>query len=190
MGVAKMNMIKNKKKNGYLMIEILITLIIFSLVTIGLFALQMKTTSVASSSSLRSSALSYANEMLDKMRANKTALMANSYLTYTGGAAIGSLADNSCKAVNYNITHTEAFCSSSQMAQDDLQEFQRQISLTLPQGAFVICNDSNAGLGTPTAPNCNDAGTDYVIKIFWKDSSSKSLNTNSGYSQVVLGAAI
>lgn len=175
---------KNKKNtSGYLMIEILIALIIFSSALIGLIALQLKSYTSTQGSGYRSMAINYANDLFDKMRANKTAANNNSYSSLSG-------TNNSCRSVNYNTTNTVASCNSQQLAQDDLQEFKTQVSSTLPQGVGIVCIDSSLAQGTPTAPNCDGVGNSYAVKIFWKDSRSKEMGKNSGYSQVVIGGQI
>lgn len=176
-----------KKNKGYLMIEILILLIIFASLGVTLYQLSMKSNSAANNTNTRAIAMQIANEAFDKMKANQSGVLSGLYLTYSGGSATGTIADSSCKAVSYNVTHAESACSFTNMAKDDLMEIKRSVEGLLPQGAFVICKDSARSQGTPTAPNCNDSGTDLTIKIFWKDRSSKDMNNNDGYSQVILG---
>lgn len=182
-------MLKNNNK-GYLMIEILVLLIIFASLGITLYQLSMKSNSATNNTNTRAIAIQIANEAFDKMKANQSAVLAGQYITHSGGAASGTISDNSCKAVNYNVAHTEAVCNYTNMARDDLMEITRSVAGLLPQGEFVICKDSARSQGTPTNPNCNDAGTDLTIKIFWKDRTSKDLNNNNGYSQVILGGTL
>jgi type IV pilus modification protein PilV len=179
----------NNKIKGYLMIEVLILLIIFASLGITLYQLSMKSNTAANNSNYRAIALQIANEAFDKMKSNQSATLAGLYLTYSGGVTVGSFADNNCKAVNYNVTHTEATCNYSKMATDDLIEMQRSVQGLLPQGQIFICKDSARSLGNPTNPNCDDAGNDYVVKIFWKDRTSKDINQNNGFSQVVMGGS-
>lgn len=179
-----------KKKNGYLMIEILILLIIFAALGITLYQLAMKSNSSASNANSRAIALEIANETFDKIKANQSGALDGLYITFSGGSPTGTIADSSCKAVSYNVVHTESSCNYKNMAQDDLMEIQRTVQGSLPQGAFVICKDSSKSQGTPTNPNCDDSGTDLVVKIFWKDRTSKDLNNNNGYSQLILGGSI
>lgn len=178
------------KNKGYLMIEVLVLLIIFASLGITLYQLSMKSNSSANNANTRAIAIQIANEAFDKIKANQSGAIAGLYTTFSGGAATGTIADNSCKAVSYNVTHAESSCTYANMAKDDLMEMQRTVQGLLPQGAFVICKDSSKSQGTPSSPNCNDAGTDLIIKIFWKDRTSKDINNNSGYSQVILGGAI
>lgn len=179
----------NKKNKGFLMIEVLILLVIFSVLGITLYQLSMKSNSAANNSNYRAIALQIANETFDKMKSNQSASIAGLYLTYSSGSSIGTFADGNCKAVNYNVIHTEGQCNYSTMAKDDLIEIQRTVQNLLPQGEIFICKDSARSLGTPSNPNCDDSGTDYVVKIFWKDRTSKDINQNDGYSQVVIGGS-
>jgi type IV pilus assembly protein PilV len=177
-------MLKIKKSNGYLMIEVLIATLVFAMVSATLLLLQIKTTGSSSNSSNRTMAVAYANELADKMRANRNGAISGYYNA-------GVKANNSCKVVNYStVSSSVSSCTTQQMAQDDLMETNSSVTNTLPAGNFVVCLDSAKSLGTPTAPNCDGAGSEYVIKIFWKDSSSKLLGINSGYAQATVGVQL
>jgi type IV pilus assembly protein PilV len=170
---------KIKYKSGYLLIEVMISVLIFSIALIGLVTLQIASYSSTQGASYRSMATNFASDMADKMRANKQGFIAGAYL--------GSGANNGCRTINFNTVNGAVVnCTPSQMAQDDLLELKSEVSM-LPQGAAVVCLDSSQAQGTPSAPNCDGLGTVYAIKIFWKDTRSKVLNLNSGYSQVIVG---
>jgi type IV pilus assembly protein PilV len=176
-------MLKFKKESGYLMIEVMTALVVFSVALIGLLALQLNSSASTQSSSYRSMATNYANDLFDKMRANKDGVLNNNYIGATA-------TNNSCRSVNFNSTNTAASCTSAQMAADDMKEFNSQVAATLPQGAAVVCLDSAQAQGTPTTPNCDGLGNLYVVKIFWKDTRGKAIGTNSGYSQVIIGGQL
>ena len=171
------------KKNGYLLIETMVSVLIFSIALIGLVSLQVASYSSTQGSSFRSIATNFANDMADKMRANRQGVLAGSYIGIAG-------ANNGCRNVNYNAVNSAVVnCTPAQMAQDDLEELTTEATM-LPQGAAVVCLDSAMSQGTPSAPNCDNAGSTYVIKIFWKDTRSKLISTNSGYSQVIVGVQL
>lgn len=172
-----------KKKKGYLMIEVLITLVIFSTSLIALIALQLNAFSSTQSASYRSIATNYANDLLEKMRANRDSSLNGAY-------TLAKATNNSCRNINFNTVNELSSCTSLQMAQDDLKEFNTQVSANLPQGMAIVCIDSSQSQGTPTKPNCDGLGNLYTVKIFWKDTRSKIINTNSGYSQVIIGGRI
>ena len=171
-----------KTKNAYIMIETLIAIIVFSVAMIGLLSLQLLSLNSTQSSGNRVFATNYAYDLVDKMRSNQDGSGLDYYIA-------GVKANNSCRVTNYNTKNTVANCSSQQMAQDDLQEFFSEVA-SLPNGKAVVCLDSQRSQGTPTSPNCDGLGTAVVIKIFWKDSSSKSLATNDGFSQLIVGSEI
>lgn len=171
-----------KTKNAYIMIETLIAIIVFSVAMIGLLSLQLVSLNSTQSSGNRVSATNYAYDLVDKMRSNQDGAGFDYYIA-------GVKANNSCRATNYNTTNTVINCNSQQMAQDDLQEFFSEVA-TLPNGTAIVCLDSQKSQGTPTAPNCDGLGTAVVIKIFWKDSSSKAIASNDGFSQLIVGAEI
>ena len=176
-------MLNNKKHKGYLMIEILITLLIFSVAIITLTALETKSNTGVSASNYREMAINYSQDLFDKMRANKAAVVAGTYLGST-------MANNGCKSFNYNAVNSVANCSTTLMAQDDLFEFNAVVTATLPSSAWTLCIDSSNAQGTPTTPNCDGVGNNYVIKIFWKDKIGEAINNNSGYSQVIVSTQI
>jgi type IV pilus assembly protein PilV len=169
-----------KKHSGYIMIETLVTIIVFSVAMIALLALQSTALGSSQSANYRSMASNYAYDLIDKMRSNHDAVASGAYIGAAG-------ADNSCRNLNYNTLHASAAtCTSAQMAQDDLKEFFAEVS-NLPNGAAVVCLDASRAQGTPTAPNCDGTSGSYAIKVFWKDTRSQLLGTNSGYSQVIIG---
>lgn len=178
------------KNSGYLIVEVLVLLVIFAALGITLYQFSMKSNAAANNANTRAIAIQIANEVFDKIKANQSGAIAGLYTTYAGGGNIGAIADSSCKAVSYSVSHPETVCNYTNMAKDDLMEIQRTVAGLLPQGSFVICKDSLKSLGTPTNPNCNDSGTDLVVKIFWKDRTSKDIGRNNGYSQVILGGVI
>ena len=171
-----------KTKNAYIMIETLIAIIVFSVAMIGLLSLQLVSLNSTQNSGNRVTATNYAYDLIDKMRSNQDGAGFDYYLA-------GVKANNGCRATNYNTTQSTVNCNSQQMAQDDLQEFFAQVA-SLPNGQAIVCLDSQKSPGTPTSPNCNNLGTAVVIKIFWKDSSSKAIASNEGFSQLIVGAEI
>lgn len=177
-----LNKIKSKNK-GYLMIEVLVSLVIFSTSLIALLSLQVNSLSSNQSASYRSVATNYANDMLEKMRSNKDSVINGSYTSVSDQ-------NRSCRDVNFNSVNTVTDCTTTFMAQDDIREFKSEVASSLPQGEAVICLDSSQSQGTPTTPNCDGLGSLYVVKIFWKDSRGKLIGTNSGYSQVIVGGII
>jgi type IV pilus assembly protein PilV len=177
------NQIKPNNQRGYLMVEVLVCLLIFSTAMIALIALQLNAFTSNQSASNRAIAINYANDLLEKMRANKEGVINGSYVSLAPS-------NGKCRSVNFNTTNTAIDCVSSVMAQDDLTEFNSQVASSLPRGKGIVCIDSAQSKGTPTNPNCDNLGNTHVIKIFWRDKSSKDLGRNNGYSQVVIGGNI
>ena len=74
---------------------------------------------------------------------------------------------------------TTTGCNSTQLAQEDIYEWNQQICAQLPQSTTcavangpwgVVCADSTPNDGTPAAPACDGAaGAPYVVKIWWID---------------------
>ena len=65
---------------------------------------------------------------------------------------------------------TTAGCSPQQMAQNDIAEWNAAITTYLPLGQGWVCLDSTPNDGTSAAaPQCDGAGTQFTIKIWWDD---------------------
>ena len=100
----------------------------------------------------------------------------------------GAFSTGDYNYVNYSATNvagqttsacfTPAGCSSVQLAQEDIYEWNQQICSQLPQSTActaagpwgIVCLDSTPNDGIPTAPACDGvAGAPYVIKVWWID---------------------
>ena len=171
-----------KNKNAYIMIETLIAIVVFSVAMIGLLSLQLLSLKSIQGSGSRVAATNYAYDLVDKMRSNQDGAGFGYYMNNVK-------ANNKCRQINYNTLNSVVNCSSQQMAEDDLQEFFSEVA-TLPEGAAVICFDSQQSQGTPSTPNCDGLGTAVTIKIFWRDNSSQNISSNSGFSQLIVGSEI
>jgi type IV pilus assembly protein PilV len=140
------------KQNGFTLIEVLIAMLVLAIGLLGLAGLQATSLRNTQSAYNRSLATELAYDLADRMRANISGVAA-----YTTSSA----------AQNANCENTSG-CSSSQMAQNDLYEWNAVIT-TLPSGQGIICFDSTPNDGTSLAPMCDGVGSTYVIKIWWDD---------------------
>lgn len=164
---------------AFALIEVLIAIIIFSIAMIALLAIQLEGIASAQSASYRNLASSLAYNLADQMRANSASVSANAYnATIAVGGSVG--AKNSCRTVYYNTTGTTSQCSSAQMAQDDLYNFALNLKNQIPNANAYICRDSSVMDGSTSSSSCDGNGN-YVIKIFWNDSSNKKLGTATNH---------
>jgi type IV pilus assembly protein PilV len=168
-----------QSSKAFALIEVLIAIVIFSLSMIALLAVEMESIASAQSAGYRNIASSMAYNLADQMRANATAVSSNSY---TATIAVGGSAGtkNSCRSVYYNTTGTASQCTSAQMAQDDLYNFALNLKSQIPNANAFICRDSSITDGSVSSSSCDGNGN-YVIKIFWNDSSNKKLGITTNH---------
>lgn len=150
---------KNISQNGFTLIEILVTIIIFAFGLLGLAGLQLVSLSSIQSANYRSIANLKAYDMTERIRSN-------SGTNYDGLTGI----DNQCRVAHYNNANiSPADCTPSLLAQDDIWDWSQELSSELPAGNGIVCIDSTPEDGTPAAPACDGIGTTYAIKIWWTD---------------------
>jgi type IV pilus assembly protein PilV len=113
----------NSKQKGFGLLEVLITVVILAIGLLGLAGLQAAGLSFNNSAYNRSQATLFAYDIIDRMRANPAAIT-----SYTDAPAAAPIAG--CMAV--------AGCSATQMAQNDLLEWNTAISATLTSGVGSI----------------------------------------------------
>lgn len=151
-----------KNNQGFTLIEVLITMIVLAIGLLGLAALQ--TTGLRNSLSAynRSQATIFAYDLADRMRANSVEtdnLMASVYNRVDPDNAV---AQNNCVLV--------VGCSAAQMAQNDLFEWHRDISATLPLGEGSI-----TGVLVGVNPNQNMI---YTLTIIWDGNRDGNVNAD------------
>ena len=103
--------IKRKSQRGTTLIETLVALVVLSVGLLGIAALQMTTLRNNRGAHLRSQAQVMAYDIADRMRANRTAALANAY-----------------------VIAIAATPSGSGLALADLQEWKNTLAATLPGG--------------------------------------------------------
>lgn len=149
---------------GFSLIEVLITLIVVSLATIGAAVLQLKAVQAGHSAYLHTQATLLAHDMSERMRANPAGLASKSYHLPT--------------AKNVGGCFTISGCDQDEMAQSDMYEWAgnhsgSRIKQLLPEGAAVVCIDSTPDDGSSAAAACDGVGDVYAIKIWWRENSEK-----------------
>ncbi|MEY2853463.1 MAG: type pilus modification protein PilV [Pseudomonadota bacterium] len=149
---------------GYVLVEALITVLIFAIGMLGVVGLQTVALSSTSISNQRSEATVLALDMADRMRAN----LGSADGTPGVGYDLVTPANNGCRKVYAgSITGTPAACTTAQVAADDLQDWQDQIQQSLPGGDGDVCIDSTPNDGVAGTPACNGLGNSYAVKVFW-----------------------
>ena len=134
-----------KKQRGFSLIEVMVSLVIFSIGLLGLAGLQQVGLSQNATAMQRTVAMSQAYDILDRMRNNRT----------TDYSSAASASAPNC------ITAT---CNTSQIASYDIYEWNLALASALPNGkgfitgtpaAYIVYigwDENRAGL-TPTSCN-------------------------------------
>lgn len=148
-------MIRSRSQSGTTLLEVLVALLILAIGLLGMLGLQTTSLRNTQSAYLRTQATILAEDIADRMRANRQGTGSGAYDSASG------LLNSSC--------NTTAGCSAVAMAGHDLAQWQNAVSGDLPSGAGRVCVDSTPDDGTPGAPACDGSGSGYAIKIWWDD---------------------
>lgn len=135
---------------GFTLLEILIALIILSIGLLGLAGLQANSLKNNNSAYQRTQASLLANEMLDRIRANRQGLEAGAYDDIDSAAT----SDPDC------IT---SVCTSTQMAQYDAHDWGNRLSTLLPSGQGTVSG--------------NGANSVFTITVMWDDARTGATGT-------------
>jgi len=125
------------KERGFTLIEVLVTVIILAIGLLGLAGLQLGGLRYSFSAYQRSQATIMANDIVDRMRANRNVATAGGYDIDIGDDPN----DVDCTGVGAN-------CSAASLANADLFEWKQSLADTLPAGDGAIAN--NGGTFTIT----------------------------------------
>jgi len=136
----------SRRESGFTLIEAMVALLVISVGMIGVAALHGQTLSTSGTALRRTTAVSLAGDIADRIRVNRGAELA-----YEGAAA-----NNNCDPSGGGGVD----CSEAQMAAHDLFVWQAQIAASLPAGAGVIDVDQS------TNP------TTYNVTITWNEANS------------------
>lgn len=150
---------------GFTLVEVLVAIVIFSIGLLGWAGLQLAAIEGSRSAELRTIAMLQAQDLADRIRANMPAVEDGDY-------AAGVPGDWGCRTVYFDHVADPETCTPSQLAQDDLLDWNIANQQLLPGGGGIVCRDSGANPGdrTPTAPACDDLPTSpYVVIVWWKD---------------------
>lgn len=134
--------LKETKQIGFTLLEVLISLVILSIGLLGLAGLQATSLKNNFSASHRSQATLLSYDIVDRMRSNTVSI--DNYLTSFMALDV---------ATTQNGCLTGAGCSTAQMAQHDLYEWNLSLGNLLPNGEGAITLDSG----------------NYTITINWDD---------------------
>ena len=148
-----MSLIKNNR--GATLLEILISLLVLSIGMLGISGLQTVGLRNSHSAYLRTQATLLTFDILERIRANRQGIDANSYNNVAGALTANCL--------------TVTGCTSSQLAAHDMAEWQASIAATLPSGSGTVCIDSDPSNGSAAAALCDGLGNIYAVTLWWDD---------------------
>ncbi|MDT8385075.1 MAG: type IV pilus modification protein PilV [Gammaproteobacteria bacterium] len=140
-----------RRQRGFTLLEVLISLIVLSIGLLGLAGLQMNGLKSNNSSYQRTQASLLANEMIDRIRANRAGLMLGYYSSISG-----------TPPTNPNCLTTG--CTVQQIADYDAFLWAGELADRLPLGT-----------GTVTG---NGVNTIFTITVSWDDNRSGSADTS------------
>ena len=140
--------------SGFSLVEVLVAMVVLSVGLLGLAGLQATGLKNNNSAYQRSQANILANEILDRMRANRAGIEAGAYDDpYDGGTPT----DPNC---------VTSGCSVSQMAQYDVFEWDGRMNTLLPSAQATITG--------------NGANSIFTITIMWDDERTGATGTSCG----------
>jgi type IV pilus assembly protein PilV len=141
------------RAQGFTLIEVAVALMVLAVGLLGIAGMQSSGMKASHQSHLRAVAMTQAQDLADRIRANLNGLRTTNY---TNGIPTAAPSPNCQTSANT--------CSGAQLALSDLYNWQTQNAAVLPSGQGAIaCNDINA----PNTPNILEAGTDCIITVRW-----------------------
>jgi type IV pilus assembly protein PilV len=159
---------------GYILIEALITVLIFAIGLLGVVGLQTVALSSSSISNMRTEATVLAMDMADRMRANLGAADGTPGAGYDGAAPV----DNACRSIYAAaVQGAPTACTPEELAADDMLDWLDQVQQSLPAGEGAVCIDSTPDDGDEAAdPDCDGLGDAYAIKVWWSQRATRDLD--------------
>jgi type IV pilus assembly protein PilV len=146
------NPFQTRSQGGFTLIEVAVALLVLAVGMLGVAGMQSSGMKATHQSHLRAVAMTQAQDLADRIRANLNGLRGTNY---TGGIPNTAPSPNCQTSANS--------CSNAQLALSDLYNWQTENASRLPSGQGAIaCNDINPGTA-----NSLEAGTDCIITVRW-----------------------
>ncbi|MEO1201838.1 MAG: type IV pilus modification protein PilV [Pseudomonadota bacterium] len=144
------------RQRGFTLVEVLVSSLVLGIGLVGVAGLQALSLKNTQSAFMRSQATAMAYDLADRMRSNVAGALGGSYVPASANKVPGCT--------------TTAGCTPEEIAQNDLAEWLAAIDNNLPAGEGFVCIDSTPDDGTGSGdPQCDGAGTEFAIKIWWDD---------------------
>ncbi len=140
---------------GTTLMEVLVSLLVLSGGLLGVASVQAVSLRNNQAALYRTQATMLTSEIIERMRGNKTGVDNDAYDDVAGAATA------SC--------FTADGCTPTQMASQDILDWDAAVAAALPSGTGVVCLDATGNDGSATDFQCDGAGNIYAVKIFWDD---------------------
>jgi type IV pilus assembly protein PilV len=183
----------NHPMKGFTLIEVLVSVVVFSIGLIGLASLQTISLKHNNTSYMRSQAILLAQDIADRMRANSLAVTAGNY---NMGNDLKLTNDPGFKCTIGSFPGGKTDCDFQDLAQADLYYWakgndadteNRSVEKTLPGGQGIVCIDNmddGATKATPNVRQCDGASgvgganNVYAIKIWWDEDRNGAIDSD------------
>ncbi|WP_246439125.1 type IV pilus modification protein PilV [Teredinibacter franksiae] len=143
-----------RKNAGFSMIEILISFLVLAAGLLGIMNIQKRGVDNSHAAYIRTQAVSLAQDMTSRVRANTAGFQAGNYDRPEPSFTVA------CQSTNG--------CSAAALASHDSFEWQAELVQVLPVGQGTVCLDSSPDDGEDAAdPACDGIGNQLVVKIWW-----------------------
>lgn len=150
----------NRSERGFSLLEVMISVIIFSIGLIGVASLLMVSVRTNHSAYLRTQAGFLAETMADRMRANTAALWVNAY-------------NDADYPVSGTVSDCSSGCSAADIATRDKIMWSNQLTEFLPAASASIACSRNSAVNVPAAAQANRAPYDGLctMTLEWSETS-------------------
>ena len=152
-----------KSTSGFTLIEILISIVVFSVGLIGIAKMQIVSKQANYDAVQRVTAATLASKVIDRMRANTTELA-----TYVSANGVKELGQGTVSSEPSPTCVSGSTCTTTQLATHDLWSFEQAVDGVAEQNSD---GDSVGGLSLPTlcisGSNAGISGV-YTVAIAWR----------------------
>ncbi len=166
-------------QRGFTLLEVLVTVVIFSVGLLGIAGLQMTGMKQTHNSHLRATAPTQVMDMADRMRANMAGVEAGDY------ALVYATCTTDCATCAPRDCATSE-CNAAELAEYDVCEWTMETAAALPGGAARICLDdtpapasATTDWSTTTDWGCSGTGIIHAVKLQWTERTLDNENQNA-----------
>jgi len=124
------------KQNGFSLLEVLIALIVLSIGLLGHSKIQALGVRAGTDAHLRTEAAFLANDMIERMRANRPSVTSDYYAGISYAAIDCTSAP--AKICSEGTAGTASDCTTSEMADEDAFNWFCDVTATLPNGSVTV----------------------------------------------------